>query len=924
MKINMPVTDHEIKIKDNSLLVSKTNLKGAITYCNKEFIDISGYNEKELIGSNHNLVRHPDMPASAFQDLWNTLKAERPWTGIIKNRAKNGDYYWVEANVVPQVKNNEVVEYISLRRKATRQQITNAETLYRNLNDDSFKPSLKQRLHDYNFMNRVGLVPKVLIPFFSLIFIFITISAFMLPKMLEDMAVKDAIAASTNIVNQLKEVRSYYTKNVIKKVVNKNGFTASYDHAGIDNVIPLPATMIHELSEIFSKSGTGVALYSGFPFPARKARVLDDFQKAAWESLKNNPDKKYTRSETKSGQIVVRTAIADKMVAQGCVNCHNNHPMTPKSDWKIGDVRGVLEVQNNITEQVAAANANAGKIILMMVIMYILLALVITWLLFRAVKKPISNCAAVINNISEGKYDDIIEVTTNDEISELQLTMKLMQSNQGFQVYHAQQEAESGKRIATALSASSTAVILADENNNIIYVNHAISTLFHNIRDVMQKHRPRFNINHLLGQNIDALLNNTVHQQALKSDLKQSYIAKFSMGETDLQIIANPVLADDGRRIGTVVECEDQSAQNKVMKHLTDAAAAGDFSKLEASDGEDENYINLANNINNVLETTGDSINNVVNALDKLSNGDLNCYIKGNYNGVFKRLQEGVNFTLDKLANVIEIAQKNSSAGVTTSTELSRTASALGQGSSEQAASLEEIASSMEEMSANIRQSADNAGQTETIAQKTADDAAESGKSVDEAVGAMKAIAEKISIIEEISRQTNLLALNAAIEAARAGEHGKGFAVVAAEVRKLAERSQHAASEIGELSASTVDVAENAGKKINQLVPDIQKTAELVQEISVSAKEQDIGADEINKALQQLDGVVQRAATSAEELSNSAIHLSSQAAEQSEAMRFFKLAQNTNNIVVSNKTVQERRDNLSPGTVMRQVKHKQL
>ena len=228
----------------------------------------------------------------------------------------------------------------------------------------------------------------------------------------------------------------------------------------------------------------------------------------------------------------------------------------------------------------------------------------------------------------------------------------------------------------------------------------------------------------------------------------------------------------------------------------------------------------------------------------------------------------------------------------------------------------------MEEMSANIRQSADNAGQTEQIAQKAAEDAAESGVTVETAVTAMKDIVEKITVIEEIARQTNLLALNAAIEAARAGEHGKGFAVVASEVRKLAERSQKAASEIGDLSSTTVNVAEIAGEKLTRLVPDIQKTAKLVQEISVASKEQDIGASEINTALQQLDQVVQRSAASAEELSASASGLSSQAEEQREVMGFFKLSNqssgNTSKTVDIKQTqLQERRDSNSPGSVIR-------
>ena len=203
----------------------------------------------------------------------------------------------------------------------------------------------------------------------------------------------------------------------------------------------------------------------------------------------------------------------------------------------------------------------------------------------------------------------------------------------------------------------------------------------------------------------------------------------------------------------------------------------------------------------------------------------------------------------------------------------------MSQGSTEQAASAEEVSSSVEEMNATIRQNAENALQTEKIALSSATDAIESGKAVSEAVIAMKDIASRISIIEEISRQTNLLALNAAIEAARAGEHGKGFAVVAAEVRKLAERSQSAAAEISQLSGTTMDVAERAGKMLSQLVPDIQQTAELVQEISAASREQAGGAGQIGSAIQQLNNVIQQNAGATEEIASTAQELT-KAAEQ--------------------------------------------
>ncbi len=245
---------------------------------------------------------------------------------------------------------------------------------------------------------------------------------------------------------------------------------------------------------------------------------------------------------------------------------------------------------------------------------------------------------------------------------------------------------------------------------------------------------------------------------------------------------------------------------------------------------------------------------------------------------------------VDIMTNV-KSAAGNVSSG---SQELSSSAQQMSQGSTEQAASTEEVSSSMEEMGSNIRQNADNAMETEKISTKAAQDASESGTAVSSAVGAMKEIATKISIIEEIARQTNLLALNAAIEAARAGEHGKGFAVVASEVRKLAERSQTAAGEISELSSTSVDVAEKAGQMLLKLVPDIKKTAELVQEISAASREQNNGVEQINRAILQLDQVVQQNASASEEVASTSEELSSQAEQLQAAIEFFKTKSNGN------------------------------
>jgi len=227
------------------------------------------------------------------------------------------------------------------------------------------------------------------------------------------------------------------------------------------------------------------------------------------------------------------------------------------------------------------------------------------------------------------------------------------------------------------------------------------------------------------------------------------------------------------------------------------------------------------------------------------------------------------------------------------SQQISSTSQQMSQGANEQASSTEEVSSSMEEMAANIQQNTDNAQQTDKIALKAAKDVQETSEAVNQTVTSMKAITEKISIIGEIARQTNILALNAAVEAARAGEHGKGFAVVAAEVRKLAERSQAAASEINQVSRSSVDVAEKSGKLLAEIVPDIQKTAKLVQEISAASTEQNSGAEQVNSAVQQLNQVTQQNAAASEEMATSSEELASQADQLRELIGFFEIGQRT-------------------------------
>ena len=294
--------------------------------------------------------------------------------------------------------------------------------------------------------------------------------------------------------------------------------------------------------------------------------------------------------------------------------------------------------------------------------------------------------------------------------------------------------------------------------------------------------------------------------------------------------------------------------------------------------------------LNRYIESTVGGEPSEISALvEEISGGNLGLDFgeRKRDEGIFRSVKS----MSGRLREVVENIRASSTTILSGSGEIARSSEAMSQGASEQASAMEEVSSSMEEMAANIRQNTDNATQTEAIAKKAAADAATGGLRVGEAVAAVRGIASKITIIEEIARQTNLLALNAAIEAARAGEVGKGFAVVASEVRRLAERAQAAAGEILGISRDTVGAAEFAKSIMDTIVPDIGRTAHLVQEIAAASREQSAGVDQINKAILQLDSVVQQSARTSEELSASAEQLSSQAGRMEEMVSFFKLGE---------------------------------
>ena len=468
-------------------------------------------------------------------------------------------------------------------------------------------------------------------------------------------------------------------------------------------------------------------------------------------------------------------------------------------------------------------------------------------------------------------------------------------------------EADVNRRILNALDNVTTNVMIADADRTIVYVNRSVQEMLLAAESDIRRDLPNFDARKLIGTSIDSLHKNPVHQTQMLERMRSTMRASIKVGGRSFALTVNPIVGEDGSRLGAVVEWLDRTvevATEQEVSRIVEAAGHGDFSQRISLDGKQGYFGSLAKSLNQLLETSSVGLGEVARVLAALAKGDLTETISNEYQGTFGQLKTDSNASVQQLASIVSSIKSATDTINIAASEIASGNSDLSARTEQQAASLEETASSMEELTSTVKQNAENARQANQLAIGASEVAVKGGAVVSDVVSTMDAINDSskkivdiISVIDGIAFQTNILALNAAVEAARAGEQGRGFAVVAAEVRSLAQRSATAAKEIKVLIGDSVEkvgagtkLVEQAGRTMNEIVTSVKRVTDIMSEITAASEEQSSGIEQINQAITQMDEVTQQNAALVEQASAAARSMEQQASGLAGTVAFFVLS----------------------------------
>ncbi len=858
MKNNQPVTQTEIHFSEYDTIISTTDTNGVITSASPAFCEISGYAEAEMIGQQHNLVRHPDMPAEVFEWMWRTIKAGRAWSGVIKNRGKSGDFYWVNATVLPIFEKGRIEGYRSLRSKPSRAQVEKAEALYEAIKTGELKNPFLERGF-YKLLGRVKLWQK----FMALLLLAVMLGA--VPAWLLTGRMRDELNFSVKEAQGVEYIRE--TIKLLQLIQQHRGLSA-LALAGNSGVADQWQDKRRDVNKQADKIDKINARLLALGMSSFWSSVRSDWQKIAADA--DGPD--------------VTASIAGHNALIGKILAFNR---------KFGDMSNLtLDPEINTYYLNTVANGQLPDLAERIG----LISTVATRALNRKTVLPeeAADIRQMLKNLPGAQalaIENIEKVSSIDAAlrlgidREMQRIPEFVDAVEGKLLKPAKLEGHAQAFLEAALA----------RTNQLFYLAEALDGQLNLLLNARIQKINYTRLINLGGEFCLLALFLVLSWFIVRGVLRPVAVMSEMLGKLGIGEMPTIDNSDYGVEFNLLKEGLNQaviSVHSLIadVRMLSEMASDGKLDFRADANLHQGNYAEIVKGINASLDSVIKPFGKVRDILLAMEQGDMTRHIAGRFSGQLNDLVNAANHTVGRLSetvgDVINAADRlgNASALVTA------TSQALALSAYEQAYEVDETRAGIEHMAASINRNAENAKIADAMVTKATDQAILGGETVKQTVAAMKEIAAKIGIVGDIAYQANMLALNAAIEAARAGDQGNGFAAVAEEVRKLAERSRMTAKDIGVLAVSSLETAESAGRLLSEIVPGMTRTSELVLEISSALQEQSAEALHINEAMNKMNRLTQQNASASEQLAATAEEMTGQTGQLQSLMSFFRIS----------------------------------
>lgn len=706
MRNNQPVTQTDYPVRSDCAIISHTDPQGNIIYVNEAFVEYSGFTRDELIGQPHNMIRHPDMPEEAFRDMWATLKQGRAWQGMVKNRRKNGDHYWVKATATPRSDGG----YMSVRLQATQKEIQQAEALYKKMREGSghrlqrgyiIPPGLAGWLSaPLRAFQNLGVSWKLILPLGLGFALLIAVVVHQMNRLYDETLEQAGQQNAADLIEMAFNARVFYNQHIVPKG-REAGLHISHDHENDPHAIPLPATVMRSLGEMSQEGGSERSgfeggsefrLYSDQPFRFRSAAEsrLDEFEQQAARFLTANPNEVFSARVSIDGQDYFRLAVADVMDQQGCINCHNNHPDTPKTDWQLGDVRGVAQATVPLAGLQAAYTAPLINMATTLGVVLLGLASV-ALLVVKGLRQRIQRIRSITKDIAAGNLVGDLPPGRADELGGIFNSLMIMRNRLFEIVFEINASTKTlSQSVKEMLSASEeTTRGAVEQSNSAASMAAALEELSASVDQIGSNAEDACNASTLAG----ATAKEGAEAVNQSSEEMRSIAAAVTQSANRLQELET--LSDNiGKIVSTIREIAEQT-NLLALNAAIEAARAGEHGR---------GFAVVADEVRNLAERTAQSTVEITDMVQQIQRQTSST--ADEMQASVARVEEGVDKALNAGQSVAAIEQETNN--------VIQVTESIQQVLSEQAMAAREVAETVERLASLADSNATQAQQAET------------------------------------------------------------------------------------------------------------------------------------------------------------------------------------------------------------------